>query len=60
MKIIHKLFHMFDNKKNRHYVSETGSLLSDFDKKYPKRSQSQKIESAKHRGIFNRKKKFDF
>jgi hypothetical protein len=57
MSIVLKLLHLFDNKKDRTYISETGRFLSKFDNKHPKRSQSQKIESAKHRSIFSRKKK---
>lgn len=58
MSIVLKFLHLFDNKKDRSYISETGQFLSKFDNKHPKRSQSQKTESAKHRSIFTRKKNF--
>ena len=55
MSIILKMLHLFDNKKQREYVSDVGNFLSDYDRDFPTRSQSQKKEAQKHRNIFNRK-----
>lgn len=55
MKFILKLLHLGDNKKQREYVSEAGHFLSDYDRDYPTRSESQKKEAMKHRQIFKRK-----
>lgn len=40
--------------KNTAYVSETDAFLQGFDKKNPRKSQSQLKEIEKHRDIFNR------
>lgn len=55
MKFILKLLHLFDNKKNREYVSEVDQFLAEFDRDNPKRSESQRYEAMKHRNIFSRK-----
>ncbi|WP_116962981.1 CBU_0585 family protein [Fastidiosibacter lacustris] len=55
MSIILKMLHLFDNKKQREYVSEAGQFLSTYDRDFPTRSSSQKKEAQKHRNIFNRK-----
>ena len=55
MGFISKILYMFDNKKDREYVSAPGQFLKDYDRDFPARSASQKIEAKKHRNIFNRK-----
>ena len=54
MKAILYMTQLFDNKKNRAYVSEAGQLLKEFDQNNPQKSESQKAEILKHRNIFNR------
>ena len=56
-KIILKLLHLFDNGKNRSYVSEPDAFLYEFDNKNPTKSESQKKEILKHRNIHRREKK---
>ena len=55
MSIILKMLHLFDNKKEREYVSDAGNFLANYDRDFPTRVQSQKKEAQKHRNIFNRK-----
>lgn len=57
MKIILRLAHLFDNKKDRAYVSEAGKFLREFDKANPQKSESQKKEILKHRNIYKREVK---
>ena len=57
MKLILRLAHLFDNKKDRAYVSEADKLLQDFDKANPQKSKSQKKEIIKHRNIHKREAK---
>ncbi|AJC48637.1 hypothetical protein IB642_06900 [Allofrancisella guangzhouensis] len=57
MKFILRLAHLFDNKKDRAYVSEIDNFLQDFDKRNPQKSESQKKEILKHRNIFKRESK---
>lgn len=57
MKLILRLAHLFDNKKDRAYVSEADKLLQEFDKANPQKSESQKKEILKHRNIFKREHK---
>ena len=57
MKLILSLAHLFDNKKDRAYVSEVDRFLQKFDKENPQKSESQKKEILKHRNIFNREAK---
>ena len=54
MKLILRLAHLFDNKKDRAYVSEADKLLQEFDKANPQKSESQKKEIFKHRNIYKR------
>ena len=51
------MVHLFDNKKDRSYVSEAGKFLKEFDKNNPQKSESQKKEILKHRNIFKREAK---
>lgn len=44
MKLILRLAHLFDNKKDRAYVSEVDRFLQEFDKANPQKSESQKKE----------------
>ncbi|MBK2259424.1 CBU_0585 family protein [Francisella philomiragia] len=62
MKLILRLAHLFDNKKDRAYVSEIDQFLQEFDKANPQKSESQKKEILKHRNIYKRetKPKTDF
>ncbi|MEY8716120.1 MULTISPECIES: CBU_0585 family protein [Francisella] len=62
MKLILRLAHLFDNKKDRAYVSEIDQFLQEFDKANPQKSESQKKEILKHRNIYKReaKSKTDF
>ncbi|APC97411.1 CBU_0585 family protein [Francisella frigiditurris] len=53
-KILFKMLHLFDNKKNRQYVSDADILLTEFDKNNPQKSASQKKEILKHRNIHKR------
>ncbi|GAB4222056.1 MAG: hypothetical protein Kow0076_2270 [Francisella sp.] len=57
MKLILRLAHLFDNKKDRAYVSEADKFLREFDQKHPQKSKSQKKEILKHRNIFKREMK---
>lgn len=57
MKLILKLAHIFDNKKDRAYVSEAGKLLNEFDKTNPQKSEAQKKEIIKHRNLYKREAK---
>ncbi|MFV9924981.1 hypothetical protein A2G94_03375 [Francisella endosymbiont of Ornithodoros moubata] len=57
MKLILSLAHLFDNKKDRAYVSEVDRFLQKFDKENPQKSELQKKEILKHRNIFNREAK---
>jgi hypothetical protein len=57
MKIILRLAHLFDNKKDRAYVSEAGKFMREFDKNNPQKSESQKKEILKHRNLYTRKAK---
>ena len=57
MKLILRMAHLFDNKKNRAYVSDIDQFLQDFNKKNPQKSESQKKEILKHRNIFKREPK---
>ncbi|MFV9931361.1 MAG: CBU_0585 family protein [Francisella endosymbiont of Hyalomma asiaticum] len=57
MKLILSLAHLFDNKKDRAYVSEVDRFLQKFDKENPQKSELQKKEISKHRNIFNREAK---
>jgi hypothetical protein len=57
MKLILRLAHLFDNKKDRAYVSEADKFLQDFDNDNPQKSESQKKEILKHRNIFKRESK---
>ena len=57
MKLILSLAHLFDNKKDRTYVSEVDRFLQEFDKENPQKSELQKKEILKHRNIFNREAK---
>jgi len=59
MKFIIRLLHLFDNKKQREYVSEIDNFLLDFDQDYPAKSESQKKEILKHRNIYAKKKYLD-
>lgn len=54
-KWITKIIYIFDQNKDRDYVSEYDHLLTNFDKQYPSRSASQKKEVKKHRNLFSRK-----
>ena len=54
MKAILYMTQLFDNKKNRAYVSEAGQFLKEFDTNNPQKSESQKKEILKHRNIFDR------
>jgi hypothetical protein len=47
MKIILRLAHLFDNKKDREYVSEAGKFLKEFDKTNPQKSEAQKKRDFK-------------
>jgi len=55
MSLILKMLHLFDNKKQREYVSQSGTFLANYDRDFPSRSEAQKKEAQKHRDIFNRK-----
>ena len=57
MKKLLYIAHLFDNKKDRSYVSEAGKFLKEFDENNPQKSESQKNEILKHRNIFKRTKK---
>jgi len=57
MKIILRLAHLFDNKKDRAYVSEAGKFLKEFDNANPQKSETQKKEILKHRNIYTREDK---
>lgn len=57
MKIILRLAHLFDNKKDRAYVSEADKLLQEFDRANPQKSESQKKEILKHRNLYTRETK---
>lgn len=57
MKFILRLAHLFDNKKDRAYVSEAGKFLHDFDKANPQKSEAQKKEILKHRNLYTRETK---
>jgi hypothetical protein len=57
MKIILRLAHLFDNKKDRAYVSEAGKFLKEFDKANPQKSEDQKKEILKHRNLYTREAK---
>ncbi|AIT09865.1 hypothetical protein LO80_07710 [Candidatus Francisella endociliophora] len=57
MKLILRLAHLFDNKKDRAYVSEAGRFLQEFDKANPQKSESQKKEILKHRNLYKRETK---
>ncbi|AEB28128.1 CBU_0585 family protein [Francisella hispaniensis] len=57
MKLILRLAHLFDNKKDRAYVSEVDRFLQEFDRANPQKSESQKKEILKHRNIFKREAK---
>ena len=57
MKVILRLAHLFDNKKDRAYVSEAGKFLKEFDKANPQKSESQKKEILKHRNLYTRETK---
>jgi hypothetical protein len=54
MKIAGYLINLFDHKKQREYVSEADKMISDFDRKKPTLSESQKHEVNKHKNIFSR------
>lgn len=47
MKLILRLAHLFDNKKDRAYVSEIDQFLQEFDKANPQKSESQKKRNIK-------------
>lgn len=55
-----KVVHLFDNRKQRNYVSDAGKMLSEFDRDHPIRSDSQRHEIRKHRDIFQRKSSHGF
>lgn len=55
MGAISKILYLFDNNKDREYVSDPGRFLKNYDRDFPTRSLSQKKEAKKHRNIFNRK-----
>ena len=55
MSLILKMLHLFDNKKQREYVSDADAFLVHFDRNFPARSTAQKKEAQKHRNIFQRK-----
>lgn len=57
MKIILRLAHLFDNKKDRAYVSEIDKFMQEFDKENPQKSESQKKEILKHRNLYKREVK---
>jgi len=57
MKIILRLAHLFDNKKDRAYVSEIDRFMQEFDKENPQKSESQKKEILKHRNLYKRQAK---
>ncbi|WP_150466801.1 CBU_0585 family protein [Francisella sp. SYW-9] len=57
MKLILRLAHLFDNKKDRAYVSEADKLLQEFDNTNPNKSESQKKEILKHRNLYKREAK---
>lgn len=57
MKVILWLAHLFDNKKDRSYVSEADQLLMDFDNDNPQKSEAQKKEILKHRNLYTRQPK---
>ena len=57
MKIILRLAHLFDNKKDRAYVSEAGKFMKEFDKANPQKSEAQKKEILKHRNLYTREAK---
>lgn len=57
MKIILRLAHLFDNKKDRAYVSEIDKFMQEFDKENPQKSESQKKEILKHRNLYKREAK---
>ena len=42
-------------KRDRNYISEADIFLNNFDKKNPKKSQSQILEISKHKNIFTKK-----
>ena len=54
MGAISKILYLFDNKKDREYISKPGQFLSNYDRDFPTRSTAQKKEAKKHRNIFNR------
>ena len=42
-------------KRDRNYISEADIFLNNFDKKNPKKSQSQILEISKHKNIYTKK-----
>ena len=57
MKWLGRLINLFDNRKQRNYVSEADRVLEEFNRNHPELSESQKHEINKHKDIFYRPRK---